>query len=428
MILFSTCSMGDPFAIWAPSLWQFIHVSALFVESREDKKSFEQWKQFISNLDLVIPCPKCHGKVDLYCKRYPLTFTKENAFKWSFDFHNYINKSLSKPTACFKTVKAFWSTKCTMHALRCFIVYTANQINAFLEPHIILPVLFTYLNAIDMMYPFEQKGVFLKLVLDELSKTNHVKSLVEIFRICSFEDFLDALSFANVEEPQLEQALQTEVHLDYNVYEDIDQSKYICLSLDQTLNQYDKTQLLRCFGSTDWTHHKSVFSGIGLLLEHSNVFIQVFILRRKHKSHMIIVNHDISISNGFLHRFDVSEESVDKIIGNFPLLHLQHQKHAQQHENIMHLFVTGCDEIEFDTVITILIDEFKKLKTLKKNIQHYCHVEVRDVFLSEAIMCEISEASAQKVFELVEHQVEQSGVCVDFLPENASDGGILPPK
>lgn len=416
--------MGDPIdvaAMWAPSLWQFLHVSALYVENEGGEKTFEQWKQFINNMDLVIPCPKCHGKFAIYNKRHPLPFERTNTFKWSFDFHNFINKSLSKPVACLNTVKSFWSTKCKMYALRCFIAYTANQINAYVEPQNIIPVIFTYINAIDMMYPFDKKGLFLKSVLDQLNTTRHVMSLIEVFRICNIDDYLDSLSFSNIDESQLEQAiLKTEVELNYDVYQPPEQTEYICLSLDEALNHFDKTDLLRCFTFTDWRTFSFMIEHLCLFLKFSNVFVQVYIIRRQYEKHMIYVSDEIGITNGFLHRFDVSEESSTSVIGNFTSIPSSNRNHnIQLRENIIHICITGCDDIKFESVVEILLNEFQKCKKTK---MYYLHVEFRDVFLSKGILRQVSEKSAQEVFEILANRIESSGVCVDFLPENTSDG------
>lgn len=86
--------------VWGPSMWHYLHTMSFNYPnnpSREDKK---QYKNFILQLQYVLPCKYCRINLKNNFKHMPIKECHmKNRFtfsKYIYDLHEFINKMLKK--------------------------------------------------------------------------------------------------------------------------------------------------------------------------------------------------------------------------------------------------------------------------------------------------------------------------------------------
>ena len=72
--------------------WKTIHEMAVNAIRIKSKQSFEE---YMISLGDNYPCYRCRLHIKKLLEENPISF--EDVSKWSWEFHNKINKSLSKP-------------------------------------------------------------------------------------------------------------------------------------------------------------------------------------------------------------------------------------------------------------------------------------------------------------------------------------------
>jgi len=88
--------IADP-KIFGPGLWFSIHVEALNVMTIEDSSAFIR---NTTNKINFIPCEHCRNHALVYLGKNPINKYGSSAdayFKWSWEFHNYVNVNNVKP-------------------------------------------------------------------------------------------------------------------------------------------------------------------------------------------------------------------------------------------------------------------------------------------------------------------------------------------
>ena len=102
--------------------WYLIHKKAFNTRSQQDKEEFEK---FVTWLVSVLLCEDCHKHSTEYLKKNPVRMyfnVKDDksgsdigCFKWSWIFHNVINKRLGKKEVDWITALSMYSSdeKCT---------------------------------------------------------------------------------------------------------------------------------------------------------------------------------------------------------------------------------------------------------------------------------------------------------------------------
>jgi predicted nucleic-acid-binding Zn-ribbon protein len=71
-------------------------VSLLLIQNENDKIFNIRAKSFLNNFWKYIPCPKCRNDAKGYLSKNSI-FSTSDAFSYTFDFHNNVNKKLNKP-------------------------------------------------------------------------------------------------------------------------------------------------------------------------------------------------------------------------------------------------------------------------------------------------------------------------------------------
>lgn len=87
-------------AVWGPSLWHYLHIQSFNYPIKPSIKDKKHYRQFITNLQYVLPCKYCRVNLKNNLKSYPLTNqhlkNRESFSKYIFNLHEIINKMLNK--------------------------------------------------------------------------------------------------------------------------------------------------------------------------------------------------------------------------------------------------------------------------------------------------------------------------------------------
>ncbi len=86
--------------VWGPSMWHYLHTMSFnypVYPTCDDKKHY---REFILNLQNVLPCGKCRKNLKKNFNRLPLTMedmeSRETFSKYIYNLHEVINKMLHK--------------------------------------------------------------------------------------------------------------------------------------------------------------------------------------------------------------------------------------------------------------------------------------------------------------------------------------------
>jgi len=114
--------MNDP-KVFGPGMWICIHTLALQATTEEKKKEYANEIRAIIN---GIKCEECHSHATKYLKENPVEKyfkirdsklgAEIGCFKWSWVFHNAVNKRLGKKQIDFNTALMMYvgsDEKCT---------------------------------------------------------------------------------------------------------------------------------------------------------------------------------------------------------------------------------------------------------------------------------------------------------------------------
>jgi hypothetical protein len=114
---------------WGPPVWQTIHIVAFTYPEKPSREDKSDAKNFMKFLALNLPCSICQRHMlDAVLKGIPSFNLKPlnskvlsgrlSFFKWTYDFHNYVNlkKVIPKGTKrkknkSFRTVINFYNSK-----------------------------------------------------------------------------------------------------------------------------------------------------------------------------------------------------------------------------------------------------------------------------------------------------------------------------
>tara|TARA_B110000879_G_scaffold186550_1_gene247753 strand:- start:2471 stop:3142 length:672 start_codon:yes stop_codon:yes gene_type:complete len=87
-------------AIWGPGMWHYLHTMSFNYPVYPSKNDKKHYRDFIRNLQYVLPCGKCRINLQNNFKKLPLTMKhlkNRSAFsRYIFDLHELINTMLCK--------------------------------------------------------------------------------------------------------------------------------------------------------------------------------------------------------------------------------------------------------------------------------------------------------------------------------------------
>lgn len=87
-------------AVWGPSLWHFMHIMSLNYPVHPTSEDKTHFKNFIINLQYILPCRYCRENLKNNLKTLPLRschMKDRNSFsRYVYELHETINKMLGK--------------------------------------------------------------------------------------------------------------------------------------------------------------------------------------------------------------------------------------------------------------------------------------------------------------------------------------------
>jgi len=86
--------------VWGPSIWHFLHTMSFNYPNDPTKQEKIYYRNFILNLEHVLPCKYCRINLKKNFKKMPLKYEcMKNRYtfsKYLYDLHEHINKMLNK--------------------------------------------------------------------------------------------------------------------------------------------------------------------------------------------------------------------------------------------------------------------------------------------------------------------------------------------
>ena len=90
-------------SVWGPSMWHVLHTISFNYPIHPSLQEKEDYRNFILNLQYVLPCKYCRMNLKTNFKHLPLTMGKmknrETFSRYIYDLHELINKMLHKKSA-----------------------------------------------------------------------------------------------------------------------------------------------------------------------------------------------------------------------------------------------------------------------------------------------------------------------------------------
>jgi len=95
-------SSGDGMltAIWGPSMWHFLHTMSFNYPVKPSKEDKQHYRDFIINLQNVLPCKYCRQNLKTNLKANPLKMSdmenRDSFSRFIYKLHETVNKLLGK--------------------------------------------------------------------------------------------------------------------------------------------------------------------------------------------------------------------------------------------------------------------------------------------------------------------------------------------
>jgi len=93
---------GDGFltTVWGPMMWSYLHTMSFNYPTEPTQKDKKHYKEFIENLQYVLPCKYCRMNLANNLKKFPIKechMASRDAFsRYVYDLHETVNRMLKK--------------------------------------------------------------------------------------------------------------------------------------------------------------------------------------------------------------------------------------------------------------------------------------------------------------------------------------------
>jgi hypothetical protein len=93
---------GDGFltTVWGPMMWSYLHTMSFNYPNNPTKEDKKHYKEFIENLQYVLPCKFCRMNLSNNLKEFPIKechmATRDAFSRYVYDLHETVNKMLKK--------------------------------------------------------------------------------------------------------------------------------------------------------------------------------------------------------------------------------------------------------------------------------------------------------------------------------------------
>ena len=86
--------------VWGPSLWFFLHTISFNYPVHPTKEQKKHYRNFISNIQYILPCRYCRENLKKNLKKLPLRQkdlkNRDTFSRWMYHLHELVNKMLHK--------------------------------------------------------------------------------------------------------------------------------------------------------------------------------------------------------------------------------------------------------------------------------------------------------------------------------------------
>jgi len=104
--------------VWGPTFWDTLHFTAFGYPNNPNTLDKETYKNFILNYVKILPCDKCSNDANNHASMISdfewnkILTDRDSLIKWTWDFHDSVNKKLGKTSPKLDTfVKQFINKK-----------------------------------------------------------------------------------------------------------------------------------------------------------------------------------------------------------------------------------------------------------------------------------------------------------------------------
>jgi len=86
--------------VWGPAMWHYLHIMSFNYPNNPTQKDKKHYKDFVTNLQYVLPCKYCRINLANNFKKKPLQMcdmkNREMFSKYVYELHETVNKMLNK--------------------------------------------------------------------------------------------------------------------------------------------------------------------------------------------------------------------------------------------------------------------------------------------------------------------------------------------
>jgi hypothetical protein len=86
--------------VWGPSMWHYLHTMSFNYPVEPTNEQKRQYREFVLNLQHVLPCKYCRMNLTTNFKQMPLTMkvmkNRDSFSRYIYDLHELVNKMLKK--------------------------------------------------------------------------------------------------------------------------------------------------------------------------------------------------------------------------------------------------------------------------------------------------------------------------------------------
>ena len=86
--------------VWGPMIWSYLHCMSFNYPNNPTNKDKKHYRDFVLNLQNVLPCGKCRNNLKNNLKRMPLTMSvmssRDTFSRYVYNLHEVVNKMLGK--------------------------------------------------------------------------------------------------------------------------------------------------------------------------------------------------------------------------------------------------------------------------------------------------------------------------------------------